>query len=208
METNFASTAGLIPMALSLIGVLAALHYLKGMADFSTAIKFIFFGFLFILLSKILVLAVGSISTEYYYFGSLLLHLWSAIFLTAGAFGIKGSKFFSRTIVIFSCLLAAVWSWYVVIITRDGSSMTFSLAASVAGYGFLAASLWRRKTLRNSLGFVITGWFSVFLALYNLLTLMSWGQSLLSTAFETFLYIAIMCGWVLISNNLMAHQFD
>ena len=65
METNFASTAGLIPMALSLIGVLAALHYLKGMADFSTAIKFIFFGFLFILLSKILVLAVGSISTEY-----------------------------------------------------------------------------------------------------------------------------------------------
>ena len=208
MGTTFASTASLIPMILSLAGVLAALQYLKGMADFSAAIKFIFFGFLFVLLTKILILSSGFISTEKYYFLSLLFHLWSAILLTAGASSIRGGKFFSRTIIIFACLLAAVWSWYVVIITRDGSMLTVSLAAPVVGYAFLSASLWRRKTLRNSIGFVITGWFSIFLALYNLLTLMSWGQSLLSTAFETFLYIAIMCGWVLISNNLMAHQFD
>ena len=208
METALTSTTGLIPMMLSLVGVLVALQYLKGMSDFSDAIRFIFWGFVFVFLSKILIFCSRSIGVEYYYFASLMLHLLSAVLLTAGAASIRGSKFFSRTVVIFLSLLAGVWSWYVVIITRDGSSLTFSLAASVVGYAFLSASLWRKKMLRNSIGFVITGWFCVFLALYNLLILMSWGQSLVSPAFETFLYIAIMCGWILISNNLMAHQFD
>ena len=208
METTLSSTAGLIPMLLSLIGLLASLQYLKGMSDFSSAIRLIFFGFGCVFLTKILPFVSGFVSTEHYYFSSLTLQLWSAVFLMAGASRIRGGKLFSKTIIFFACLLAAVWSWYVVIVTRDGGSLTVSLAASVAGYAFLAAALWRRKTLRNSIGFVITGWFSIFLALYNLLTLMSWGQSLTSPAFETFLYIAIMCGWILISNNLMAHQFD
>ena len=208
METALTSTSGLIPMMLSLVGVLAALQYLKGMTEFSKAIRFIFWGFVFVLFEKILIFASRLVSPEHYYFVSLVLRLWSAVLLMAGAASIKGSKFFNRNVIVSACLLAAVWSWYVVIITRDGSSLTFSMAFSVAGYGFMAASLWRKKLLRNSIGFVITGWFSVFLALYNLLTLMSWGQSLLSPAFETFLYIAIMCGWILISNNLMAYQFD
>lgn len=208
MGAAVTSTVGLIPMMLSLIGILAALQYLKGMADFSNAIRFIFWGFVFVLLTKVLIFASRFISVENYYFASLLFQLWSAVLLTAGAAGIRGSKFFNRTIIIFAALLAGIWSWYVVIVTKDGSSLTLSLAASVCGYAFLAASLWHRKTLRNSIGFVITGWFNIFLALYNLLMLMSWGQSLLSPAFETFLYIAIMCGWFLISNNLMAHQFD
>ena len=208
METALTSTAGLIPMLLSLVGVLVTLQYLKGMADFSAAIRFVFWGFVFVFAAKLLVFAAGFMPQGYYYFCSLLFHLCSAVFLTAGGLSIKGVKFFNRTVIISACLLAAVWSWYVVIITRDAGTLTLSLAASTAGYAFLAASLWRRKTLRNSIGFVITGWFSVFLVLYNLLSLMSWGQSLLSPAFETFLYIAIMCGWILISNNMMAHQFD
>lgn len=208
METALTSTAGLVPMMLSLVGVLVALQYLKGMSDFSDAISLIFWGFLFIFLSKVLIFASRFIPTGYYYFSSLLLHLWSAVLLTAGASKVRGGKLFSRTMILFACLLAGVWSWYVVIITQDGNSLTFSLATSVVGYAFLAGSLWRKKMMRNSIGFVITGWFSIFLALYNLMTLMSWGQSLVSPAFETFLYIAIMCGWILISNNLMANQFD
>ena len=208
METALTSTAGLIPMLLSLVGVLVTLQYLKGMADFSAAIRFVFWGFVFVFAAKLLVFASGFMPQGYYYFCSLLFHLCSAVFLTAGSLSIKGVKFFNKTVIISACLLAAVWSWYVVIITRDAGTLTLSLAASTAGYAFLAAALWRRKTLRNSIGFVITGWFSVFLVLYNLLSLMSWGQSLLSPAFETFLYIAIMCGWILISNNMMAHQFD
>lgn len=208
METALTSTAGLIPMLLSLVGVLVTLQYLKGMSDFSAAIRFIFWGFAFVFAAKLTTFANGFMPQVYYYFCILLFHLCSALFLTAGGLSIKGVKFFNKTVIVSACLLAAVWSWYVVIITRDVGTLTLSLAASTAGYGFLAASLWRRKTLRNSIGFVITGWFSVFLVLYNLLTLMSWGQSLLSPAFETFLYIAVMCGWILISNNMMAHQFD
>ena len=208
METALTSTAGLIPMLLSLVGVLVTLQYLKGMTDFSAAIRFVFWGFACILAAKLLIFTARFMPQGYYYFCSLFFHLCSAVFLTAGGLSIKGVKFFNRTVVISACLLAAVWSWYVVIITRDAGTLTLSLAASTAGYAVLAASLWRRKTLRNSIGFVITGWFSIFLVLYNLLSLMSWGQSLLSPAFETFLYIAIMCGWILISNNMMAHQFD
>ena len=208
MEAALTSTAGLVPILLSLIGVLVTLQYLKGMSDFSDAIKFIFWGFIFVFASKLLMFAAGSLSEGYYYFVSLFLHLVSAVFLIAGALRIKGIKLFNRTVIMTACILAAVWSWYVVIITRDGNTLTLSLALSTAGYAVLAASLWRRKSLRNSIGFVITGWFCIFLVLYNLLTLMSWGQSLVSPAFETFLYIAIMCGWILISNNMMACQFD
>lgn len=208
METALTSTAGLVPILLSLIGVLVTLQYLKGMSDFSDAIKFIFWGFIFVFASKLLLFAAGSLPEGYYYFVSLLLHLISAVFLIAGALRIKGIKLFNRTVIMTACILAAVWSWYVVIITRDGNTLTLSLALSTAGYAVLAASLWRRKSLRNSIGFVITGWFCIFLVLYNVLTLMSWGQSLVSPGFETFLYIAIMCGWILISNNMMAYQFD
>ena len=207
METTLTSTAGLIPMLLSLIGLLAALQYLKGMDDFEETIRYVFWGFLCVFVAKLSVFTSRFMPDGYFYFQTLLFHLCSAVFLTAGGFSIKGVKFFNTTVVISACLLAAVWSWYVVIVTRDANALTFSLAASTAGYGVLAASLWRRKALRNTIGFVITGWFCVFLVLYNLLALMPWGRSLLSPAFETFLYIAIMCGWILISNNMMAHQF-
>lgn len=207
METTLTSTAGLIPMLLSLIGLLAALQYLKGMDDFEETIRYVFWGFACVFVAKLSVFTSRFMPDGYFYFQTLLFHLCSAVFLTAGGFSIKGVKFFNTTVVISACLLAAVWSWYVVIVTRDANALTFSLAASTAGYGVLAASLWRRKALRNTIGFVITGWFCVFLTLYNLLALMPWGGSLLSPAFETFLYIAIMCGWILISNNMMAHQF-
>ena len=208
METILTSTTGLIPMLLSLIGVLATLQYLKGMKDLSKAMRFVFWGFLFIFLAKLQVFAFGVMPQKIYYFCLLLFHLFSAIFLIAGSMSFKAVNVVSKNLIISACLLALVWSWYVVIITRDAGSLTLSLAFSTLGYAFLATSLWRRKTLKSSIGFVITGWLCVFLVLYNLLSLMSWGQSLLSPAFETFLYIAVMCGWILISNNLMAHQFD
>ena len=101
MGSAITSTTGLVPMVLSLIGILAALQYLKGMADFSNAIRFIFWGFVFVLLTKILIFASRFMSVENYYFASLLFHLWSAILLLAGASGIRGSKFFNRTVIIF-----------------------------------------------------------------------------------------------------------
>lgn len=213
MGTALISTSGLIPTLFGLIGVLAALQYLKGMVDFSKAVKQIFMGFAFIFLAKLLIFFAGYFKqgdnySLIYYFIFLMFHMLSAVFLIAGGFSIKGSKFFSKTIIIFSCLAAAVWSWYVVIITYDGNALMLSLALSTIGYAVLAASLWRRKSLRNSLGFVLTGWFCIFLVLYNLLKMVSWGQSLQSPEFETFLYIGIMCGFVMISNNMMAHQFD
>ena len=208
MEASITSTTGLIPLLLSLTGVLVALQYLKGMSDFSDAVRLVFLGFVCTLLAKILIFVRGSMSDENYYCASLILQLWTAVFLMAGSSRIRGGKFFSRAVIIFACLLAAVWGWYVVIVMRDSSSLILSMAASVIGYVLLAASLWRRKTMRNSVGFVITGWFCIFLTLFKLLGLMSWGRSLASPSIETFLYIAIMCGWILISNNLMAGQFD
>lgn len=208
METTITSTAGLIPVSLSLVGLMAALQYLKGMTDYAAAVRLVFFGFLFLFAAKVLALATSVMPTEYYYAVKLTLCLWSAVFLAAGGLKIKGVKLFNFTVMLSSCLLAAVWSWYVVIVMHDADTLTLSFALSTAGYGVLAASLWRRKALRNSIGFVITGWFCVFLLLYKLLGLMSWGQNLMSPSFETFLFIAIMCGFILISNNLMAHQFD
>ena len=68
METILTSTTGLIPMLLSLIGVLATLQYLKGMKDLSKAMRFVFWGFLFIFLAKLQVFAFGVMPQKIYYF--------------------------------------------------------------------------------------------------------------------------------------------
>lgn len=208
MGTALNSTSGLVPMVFSLVGVLFALKYLKGQADFSKGISAVFWAFACVLAAKLLIWPSAVLGEGYYYFLELLLRLLSAVFFIAGALEIKGVKFVNRTVLIAACLVAAVWSWYVVIITKDGGTLSLSMALSTVGYGVLAASLWSKKSLRNALGFVITGWFCIFLVVYNLLIMMSWGQSLVSPSFETFLYIAIMCGLILISNNLLAHQFE
>lgn len=125
-----------------------------------------------------------------------------------GALCIKGVKKINNLLLMAAGVLAGVWSWYVVIILRDGSLLNVSMAVSTLGYGALAAALWNKKSLRNSLGFVITGWLFIFIALFNLLDLVAWGRNLISPLFETFLYIGVMCGLILISNNLLAHRFD
>ena len=107
METTLNSTAGLIPMLLGLIGVMVSLQYLKGMSDFSDAIRFIFWGFAFVFLSKILVFVSRLIGLEYYYFSVLLFRLLSAVFLVAGAFSIRGGKFFNKTVISVICFLVA-----------------------------------------------------------------------------------------------------
>lgn len=201
------ATSGLIPMLFALAGVMVTLRYLKGVSESITAIRYLFFGFLFVFLSKLLMFGAGFLGDTYYYCASLAFRLMSAVLLIASACGIKGIKT-NFTAVALMLLMAAGWSWYVVVLTSDGSAAQLSLAASTLGYAALAAALWRRKGLRNALGFVVTGWVCVFLVVYNIIGLMSWGQSLMSPIFETFLYIAVMCGLLLISNNIMAHQFD
>ncbi|HBO58346.1 MAG TPA: hypothetical protein DD624_00325 [Alphaproteobacteria bacterium] len=201
------TTSGLIPMLFALVGVMMTLRYLKGVSDLSGSIRCLFVGMGFVFLSKLLIFGVGVLGETYYYLISLLCRLLSAVFITACACGIKGIKI-NPTALIVSVLLSIGWSWYVVVLTGDGSAMTLSLALSTLGYAALAAALWRRKGLRNTLGFVVTGWVCIFLVVYNIVGLMTWGQSLLSPVFETFLYIAFMCGLLLISNNMMAHQFD
>lgn len=201
------TTSGLIPMLFALAGVMMTLRYLKGVSDLAGAIRCLFIGMGFVFLSKLLMFCVGFLGETYYYLISLLCRLLSAVFITASACGIKGIKI-NPTALIVSVLLSIGWSWYVVVLTGDGSAMTLSLALSTLGYAALAAALWRRKGLRNTLGFVVTGWVCIFLVVYNIVGLMTWGQSLLSPVFETFLYIAFMCGLLLISNNMMAHQFD
>ena len=115
METTVTSTAGLIPVSLSLVGLLAALQYLKGMTDYAAAVRLVFFGFAFLFVAKVLALAASLMPTDYYYAAKLTLCLWSAVFLAAGGLKIKGVKLFNFTVTLSSCLLAAVWSWYVVI---------------------------------------------------------------------------------------------
>ena len=67
METTITSTAGLIPVSLSLVGLMAALQYLKGMTDYAAAVRLVFFGFLFLFAAKVLALATSVMPTEYYY---------------------------------------------------------------------------------------------------------------------------------------------
>lgn len=201
------ATSGLIPMLFALAGVMVTLRYLKGVSESILAIRYLFFGFLFVFFSKLLMFGVGFLGETYYYCAGLACRLMSAVLLVAAACGIKGIKP-NFTAVALMLLMAAGWSWYVVVLTGDGSAAQLSLAVSTLGYAALAAALWRRKGLRNALGFVVTGWVCIFLVVYNIIGLMSWGQSLLSPIFETFLYIAVMCGLLLISNNIMAHQFD
>lgn len=207
MGTALYSTSGLVPILFSLIGVLGALQYLKGQADFSKGISAVFFGFLCIFLLKLLIWVAPALGT-YYSFLELLLRLLAAVFFITGGLEIKGIKLISRTVLLTICLVIVVWCWYVVIITNDANTYNFSLALSTVGYGIFAISLWSKKSLRNSLGFVVTGWICIFLVVYNLLAMMSWGEKLVSPSFETFLYIALMCGLILISNNLLAHQFE
>ena len=202
------ATTGLIPMLFALAGVLVTLRYLKGVSDLTAAVRYVFLGFGCVFLSKLLVFGAKTLGDTYYYFGNLSCRLLAAVFFIAAACGIKGIKSVTVTVVLASALLAVGWSWYVVLLTGDGGMMTLSLALSSLGYAGLAAALWRRKGLRNALGFVVTGWIFIFLAVYGVIGLMTWGQSLLSPIFETFLYIAVMCGLLLISNNMMAHQFD
>lgn len=201
------TTSGLIPMLFALAGVMVTLRYLKGVSDSVAAIRYLFFGVLFVFLSKLLMFGIGFLGETYYYFAGLSCRLTAAVLIAAAACGIKGMKP-NLTAVVLILMLAVGWSWYVVVLTGDGSAIQLSLAASTLGYAALAAALWRRKGLRNALGFVVTGWVCIFLVVYNIIGLMSWGQSLLSPVFETFLYIALMCGLLLISNNIMAHQFD
>lgn len=208
MGTALISSAGLVPVLFSIIGILLALRYLKDQTDFSKGIQAVFYGFVFVLVAKVFIWLIPVFEEAVYYFVTLFLRLLSAICFVTGALCIKGVKKTNRVLLMAAGALAGVWSWYVVIIMRDGGLLNVSMAVSTLGYGALAAALWNKKSLRNSLGFVITGWLFIFIALFNLLDLVAWGRNLISPLFETFLYVGVMCGLILVSNNLLAHRFD
>ena len=208
MGTALNSSAGLVPILFSIVGILLALRYLKDQADFSKGIQAVFYGFVCVLVAKAFIWLIPVFEEGAYYFITLFLRLLSAVCFVTGALCIKGVKKINNLLLMAAGVLAGVWSWYVVIILRDGSLLNVSMAVSTLGYGALAAALWNKKSLRNSLGFVITGWLFIFIALFNLLDLVAWGRNLISPLFETFLYIGVMCGLILISNNLLAHRFD
>ena len=53
------ATSGLIPMLFALAGVMVTLRYLKGVSESILAIRYLFFGFLFVFFSKLLMFGVG-----------------------------------------------------------------------------------------------------------------------------------------------------
>ena len=207
MNMALNSSAGLTPVLFGLAGILLALRYLKDQSDFSQGISAVFYGFLCVFAAKLLIFAIPVFDEGSYYFVTLSLRLVSAVCLIAGALMIKGMKKLNGTVLIAAALCTVGWSWYVVGVLRDMNMLTLSFAVSTAGYGALAASLWNKKSLKTSLGFVLTGWMLIFIALFNLLDLFAWGRNLISPMLETFLYIGVTCGLILISNNLLAHRF-
>jgi len=138
------ATSGLIPMLFALTGVMVTLRYLKGVSDSVAAIRYLFFGILFVFLSKLLMFGVGFLGETYYYFAALSCRLTAAVLIAAAACGIKGMKLNFTAVALIS-LLAVGWSWYVVVLTGDGSAMQLSLAASTLGYAALAAALFPKE---------------------------------------------------------------
>ena len=207
MENALTAPDGLVSILFGLAGVLFALQYLRGQSDSSAGITLILIGFACIFLTKILFLSKVFLSYEMQLFFDLFLHLTAAVCLICGGLRFKGLKIVSPWLAPVLCLGAAAWSWNVVLVMGDGKLYVFSkILANVVGFGVFGASLWGKK-LHNAIGFVLTGWLCVFLAVYNLLINVSWAKSLFPSSFETFMYVAIMCGLILISNNLLGHTF-
>ena len=207
MENAFTAPEGLVSMLFGIAGVLFALRYLHGQSESPSGLTLIFSGFACVFLTKILFLTNAILSYDKQLFLDLSLNMCAAILFACGGLRFKGVKAVSKWLTGGLCLGAIVWAWNVLLVMGDGNLYVFSKIVSlIAGYGVLGASLWGKK-LHNAIGFVITGWVCVFLAVYNLLINVSWGKSLFSPSFETFLYIALMCGLILISNNILGHTF-
>ena len=207
MENAFTAPEGLVSMLFGIAGVLFALQYLRGQSETPSGLTLIFSGFACIFLTKILFLTNAFLSYDKQLFLDLSLNMCAAVLFACGGLRFKGVKAVSKWLTGGLCLGAIVWAWNVLLVMGDGNLYVFSKIVSlIAGYGVLGASLWGKK-LHNAIGFVITGWVCVFLAVYNLLINVSWGKSLFSPSFETFLYIALMCGLILISNNILGHTF-
>ena len=81
------TTSGLIPMLFALAGVMVTLRYLKGVSESILAIRYLFFGFLFVFFSKLLMFGFGFLGETYYYCAGLACRLMSAVLLVAAACG-------------------------------------------------------------------------------------------------------------------------
>ena len=207
MENAFTAPEGLVSMLFGIGGVLLALQYLRGQSETPSGLTLIFSGFVCLFFTKILFLTNSFLGYDKQLFLDLSLNMCAAVLFACGGLRFKGIKAVTKWVTGALCVGAAVWAWNVLLIMGDGNLYVFSkIVALITGFGILGASLWGKK-LHNAIGFVITGWVCVFLAVYNLLINVSWGKSLFSPSFETFLYVALMCGLILISNNLLGHTF-
>ena len=92
MGTALISSAGLVPVLFSIIGILLALRYLKDQTDFSKGIQAVFYGFVFVLVAKAFIWLIPVFEEAVYYFVTLFLRLLSAICFVTGALCIKGVK--------------------------------------------------------------------------------------------------------------------
>ena len=205
---NIVSFSESVPVLFALTGVLLALRYLKGLSDFSSALNYLFGGFLCVFITKLLAPAQAHLGEQLFYFLNLFFHLTTALFMTAAACELKGIKFFNFVTDILGIGLIVGWDWYVIYMTGDSHLLMLSMFIASFGFAILAIPLWSRKGGRKAIGFDLTAWLCILLTLYNILRLTRWGQSLLPPSFETFMFIAIIGGWLLISNNMMAMQYD
>lgn len=197
-----------MPIVFSLIGILLTLRYLKGMAEIQSSLNCLQLGFISFLVTKLLLLARGHMNDHLYYLIDLIANSWKCAFFTYAGCTLGKWFGFNKNSLIFVLVGTAVWAFYIVTITANDSAFQMTEWVCLVGYGFAGAGFLCRKQQSNSLGFVITGWSFILLLAYSAIAKMSWGQSLTSAYFETFLYIVIICGFLLISNNMMSQQFD
>lgn len=197
-----------MPIVFSLIGILLTLRYLKGMAEIQSSLNCLQLGFLSFLVTKLLLLARGHTNDHLYYLIDLIANCWKCAFFTYAGCTLGKWFNFNKNSLILMLVGTAAWAFYIVSITANDSAFQMSEWVCLIGYGFAGAGFLCRKQQSNSLGFVITGWSFILLLAYSAIAKMSWGQSLTSAYFETFLYIVIICGFLLISNNMMSQQFD
>lgn len=197
-----------MPIVFSMIGILLALRYLKGMAEIQSSLNCLQLGFLAFLVTKVFLLARGHANDHFYYLVDLIANCWKCAFFTYAGCTLGKWFSFNKSSLLFVLVGSAVWAFYIVSITANDNAFQMTEWVCLIGYGFVGAGFLCRKQQSNSLGFVITGWMFILLLAYSAIAKMSWGQSLTSAYFETFLYIVMICGFLLISNNMMSQQFD
>ncbi|MCQ2914071.1 MAG: diguanylate cyclase [Alphaproteobacteria bacterium] len=202
------SKIGLTPQIFGIIGVLFTLSYIKGMEEISKGCKLMFWGFVSLLLAKIFIIT-GYKSVGFGNFAFLSALLSSGFLLILASLALRNIPI-ATSVVISSLALLIAWSYYIGITTNDASLAKWSILGSGLGYVFLCSAFWHRKNAENSLGYILAGWVNVILILLKIANARTWGADTMSTiaSTEAVSYLFLMFALLMISNNMMADQFD